>query len=340
MTASQALILGIVQGLGEFLPISSSGHLVLLQKLLGINEGALSFDIFVHFGTLISLIIVMRKRLLTYLREPLGHIPIMVVLGTLPTIAIALVFGNIFDNFFETGASLGVGFIFTAMLLLIAESHKKSETELSRVIRGRETRARDARSGAANAQYGLNERRRRANSGKSVTLKGALIVGVAQGIAVTPAVSRSGSTIAAGIMCDFGRPAAIEFAFLMSIPVTLMAVAQDLLKIVLNRGGTADEVLTAASGAATHIANVSSAAAPIALTQTADAAITAASTIGPLEMAIGFFAAVITGYFAARFMLKAIQKMKLTWFSLYTGLIGVLILCDQIFFGVVFDKFF
>ena len=121
MTALQALILGILQGLSEFLPISSSGHLVLLQKLFGITEGSMSFSILVHFGTLVSLCVVMRDRLLKYLREPLGRVPRMVVLGTVPTVIVVLAFGRIFNDFFETGASLGAGFIFTALVLLLAE---------------------------------------------------------------------------------------------------------------------------------------------------------------------------------------------------------------------------
>ena len=322
MTALQALILGIVQGICEFLPISSSGHLVLLQRLFGINEGALSFDIFVHLGTLVSLAVVMRKRLLGYLREPLGHIPKMVVLGTIPTVIIVLAFNSIFANLFDTGASLGVGFIFTALLLLFAENHSKNESASGRFAY---SGGRSLTAGAQKRRFGYNERRRRTDMEQSVTPAGALVVGIAQGIAVIPAVSRSGSTIAAGIMCDFGRPAAIEFAFLMSIPVTLMAVAQDLLKILIGNANAAK----AANAANAAIGDASAAA--------ANAAVSAA---GAVDMAVGFIAAAITGYFAARFMLRLIQKIKLTWFSIYVGLLGVFILADQLFFGFVFDKLF
>ncbi|MCL2058824.1 MAG: undecaprenyl-diphosphate phosphatase [Oscillospiraceae bacterium] len=335
MTVLQALVLGIVQGLGEFLPISSSGHLVLLQKLFGIEEGAMSFAIFVHLGTLVSLCVVMRERLLKYIREPLGHIPKMVVLGTIPTVVLVLLFEGLLSDLFDTGASLGVGFIFTALLLYFAESHGKSENDFVRALRHRNAgpRQSDASGGGGGGgrlplmgpAYGMNERRR-ADTDKRVTPMGALIVGVAQGIATVPAVSRSGSTIAAGIMCDFGRPAAIEFAFLMSIPVTLMAVAYDLLKMVLGRGGEA-----VAAAAATAAAAAPDAAAEVGA---------AMSAAGPLVMAVGFLAAAISGYFAARFMLRAIQKIKLTWFSLYVGLLGVLILVDQLFIGAVFDKLF
>ena len=333
MTAIQALILGVVQGLGEFLPISSSGHLVLLQKIFGIREGAMSFDIFVHLGTLISLCIVMRKRLLEYLREPLGYIPKMVLLGTVPTVVIAFAFGSFFADLFDTGASLGFGFVYTALILLYAENHRRGESEMrgpgENVMRGpRENVMRgpgeNGMPGGGGPRDRDGGRRDKASVERSVTPAGAVIVGIAQGIAVVPAISRSGSTIAGGVICDFGRFAAIEFAFLMSIPVTLLAVAQDLLKIILSRGGG-----TAAAAAGAAAANADG----------VSAAVNAVSAAGPVEMAVGFLAAAITGYFAARFMLTAIRKIKLTWFSLYVGALGVLILLDQFVFGFVFDKF-
>ena len=340
MSAVQALVLGIVQGLGEFLPISSSGHLVLLQKIFKINEGAMSFDIIVHLGTLLALCIVMRKRLLVYLREPLSHIPKMVVLGTIPTVIIALAFGSFFSKLFDTGISLGVGFIFTALLLYFAETHRKDESEFISNARSLNERSQNMRDSAL---YGVHERRRQSYIEKRVTPAGSLIVGVAQGIAIIPGVSRSGSTIAAGIMCDFGRPAAIEYAFLMSIPVTLMAVAQDVLKLIMNRGGDSAEALGAvasASGAAVGaVASAADAAAGVAA-DAAAVANAASNVAGPIEMVIGFAAALVTGFFAARYILRVIQRIKLTWFSLYVGILGALILLDQLFFGIVFDKIF
>ena len=293
MSVFQALILGVVQGVCEFLPISSSGHLVLLQKLFGVNEGALSFDIIVHLGTLISICFVMREKLAGYLRHPLGRIPKMVVLGTVPTVVIVLIFSSFFKSLFETGLSLGIGFIFTAVLLYIAENHRDNTQDPFQ---------RDSIESAVSPQ-------------------GAVIVGVAQGIAVIPAISRSGSTIAGGIMSNFGRQAAIEFAFLMSIPVTLLAVAQDALKILMSKGPEAAE---AASGAA----------------QAAQASGAAPAAVGPLAMIVGFVASAVVGLFTARFMLTRITKIKLTVFSIYLSALGLLILIDQLFVGAVFDKIF
>ncbi|MDR1060390.1 MAG: undecaprenyl-diphosphate phosphatase [Clostridiales bacterium] len=294
MTALQALILGIVQGLGEFLPISSSGHLVLLQKIFGISEGAMSFDIVVHLGTLVSLLIVMREKIMRYVRHPLGHVPKMVALGTVPTVAIALVFNGLLEGLFESGASLGIGFVFTAALLWYAER------------RSRKGGAATGASAAAGAAAGAGAAREDAGAtgdGRGmdgIRPRDALTVGVAQGIAIVPAISRSGSTIAGGLLSGLGREAAIEYAFLMAIPVTLMAVALDALKIIV-----------AVSGG-------SYAGAP------------------PREMLIGAVAAMVTGLFAAKFMLSMIKKISLSWFAAYVLALGLLVLADQLWFGVFF----
>ena len=287
MTAVQAFILGVLQGVSEFLPISSSGHLVLLQRLFGITEGSMSFSIVVHLGSLAALIVIMRKEIFGYLRHPLGRVPRMVIAATIPTIIIVLIFGRLFSDLFDSGASLGAGFIFTALLLLYAESRKSNKNGM----------------GGEGSWVSVGKPAQNALEDK-ITLKGALIAGVAQGIAVTPAISRSGSTIAAGMISGFGRKAAVEFAFLLSIPVILLAAAQDVLKMIA--GGDAASSISA----------------------------------GPLEMAVGLVASAVTGYFAARFMLTKIHKFNLKWFSLYTGVLGALILADQLFFGLVMDKLF
>jgi undecaprenyl pyrophosphate phosphatase UppP len=352
LTALQALILGIVQGLGEFLPISSSGHLVLLQKIFGISEGAMSFDIVVHLGTLVSLLVVMRKEIMRYARHPLGHVPRMLALGTLPTIAIALAFNGFFEGLFESGASLGVGFVLTAALLWFAESRSGKGAAAQGAAAGQEAAVQSGAAGqGAAARGGLpagakpatgpeptaaqNEVGRGAvvaaqgqgaigaklasgqeptvarsgapspepAQGKGmdgITPRDALAVGVAQGIAIVPAISRSGSTIAGGLLRGLSREAAIEYGFLMAIPVTLMAVALDALKMLI-----------AVSGG--EYAGVPA-----------------------REMLIGAAAAMATGLFAAKFMLSMIRKIKLAWFSAYVLALGVFVLADQLWFGIFF----
>ncbi|MDR1440745.1 MAG: undecaprenyl-diphosphate phosphatase [Clostridiales bacterium] len=290
------MILGIVQGLGEFLPISSSGHLVLVQKIFGVNEGAMSFDIVVHLGTLASLFIVMRKKITQYLRHPLGHVPMMVVVGTIPTVVIALAFYGFFESLFDTGASLGIGFVFTAALLWFAES------------RGAKAHMRAAAAAPQGKAQGNAQGAEAASSaGKrmdGITPRDAIAVGVAQGVAIVPAISRSGSTIAGALLSGLSREAAIEYAFLMAIPVTLMAVALDALKVVMGMS------------AGTYVG------------------------VPAREMLVGAVSAMATGLFAAKFMLAAIRKISLKWFSAYVLALGVLVLADQLWLGIFFDKLF
>jgi undecaprenyl-diphosphatase len=339
LTALQALILGIVQGLGEFLPISSSGHLVLLQRIFGISEGAMSFDIVVHLGTLVSLFIAMREKIARYVRHPFGHVPKMVVLGTVPTVAIALVFNGFLEGLFESGASLGIGFVFTAALLWYAERRSRKGGAAAGAGAGAgagsagsgganaagavagtkggvaaagaadvgagaaEAAGANAASGANAAGAGVAGGVAAAGDGRGmdgIRPRDALAVGIAQGIAIVPAISRSGSTIAGGLLSGLDREAAIEYAFLMAIPVTLMAVALDALKMIM--------------------------------------AVSGGAYVGapPREMAIGAVAAMVTGLFSAKFMLSAIKKISLAWFSAYVLLLGLLVLADQLWFGIFF----
>ena len=297
MTILEAAVLGFVQGVGEFLPISSSGHLVLFQRIFGISEGAMSFDIAVHLGTLAALIAVMRKRLLMYIKNPLGRVPVMVVVGTIPTAAIAFVLEKIISSLFESGASLGMGFLLTASLLWFAETWS-----------GRMAARRERSAGR-----GIGE----ANVGD------ALAIGIAQGVATVPAISRSGSTIAAGLVCGLGREAAVEYAFLLSIPATLLAVANDILGMATG------------SGAAGATAGATAGAAASAAAASADAA-SAAAGVGALPTVVGVLVSMAVGFPAAQLMLRRIRKINLKWFAAYAFALGALILVDQLFIGVLF----
>ena len=101
-----ALILGLVQGLTEFLPVSSSGHLVLLQNIFGIENNVILFDIILHLGTLLAVVIVYRKSLLELIKNPFGKKMRMVILGTIPTLVIALLFKDFFESAFSGGLLL------------------------------------------------------------------------------------------------------------------------------------------------------------------------------------------------------------------------------------------
>ena len=204
MTLLQSILLGIVQGATEFLPVSSSGHLVLFQNILGITNEAgvsamLAYTILLHVGTLFAVCFVFRKDLLNILKKPFSKLTGFLVIATLPAVLAAL-FGDTIENMFG-GGFLGFEFLFTAILLVACELVA-------------------ARGNAA-------EKKRF----KEMKWHDALTMGFMQLVAVLPGVSRSGSTIAGGLFSNLTRTTATRFAFLMSIPAILGSLVFDIKKI-------------------------------------------------------------------------------------------------------------
>ena len=198
MSILEALILGIVQGITEFLPVSSSGHLLLLEKITGISEaeGGAFFSTMLHLATLIAVVIVYRKIILDILKHPLQKLTLYIIIATVPTVIMALLYKTVlseFDAMASDGRLLGVSFLITSLLLVLSDI----------IVKRRAKKAR-----------GLDE----------MTLKDALIVGGMQCIGTLPGVSRSGSTIAGALFTGVDRSAAADFSFLMSIPAILGSV--------------------------------------------------------------------------------------------------------------------
>jgi undecaprenyl-diphosphatase len=200
MSLFQALILGILQGLTEFLPVSSSGHLVLGQHLLNVeNPNMLSFDVYVHFGTLISVCIIFRKDITeialaflhalhskslksSYETNEYFRLGIAVIIGTIPAGIIGLKYHDQIAEAFQDPKLVAVNMIFTGLILF-----------LTRFTRGVEPRRLGMLSG--------------------------FIVGLAQSVAILPGISRSGSTISTGLFLRLSPAMAARFSFLLSIPV-------------------------------------------------------------------------------------------------------------------------
>lgn len=194
MTIIESIILGAVQGLTEFLPVSSSGHLVLFQKIFGLESGALSFDIALHLATALAVIWVFRDELIRLAKNPFSKEVGLLALGTVPAVVFALVFSDFIDRIFASGGTLGFEFLITAGILLFADRYSgKRSLEL-------------------------------------MTAKDALIIGTGQAIAILPAISRSGTTIAAGLVSGLNRETALKFSFLLSIPAILGAGILDAMK--------------------------------------------------------------------------------------------------------------
>ncbi len=215
MTILQALVLGIVQGLTEFIPISSSAHLVLVRWLLGWARGpeAFAFDVLVQVGTLAAVIAYFWRDLLSMAGHVLGGLrrgqPLgtpearlgwWVVVATVPAVALGLLFKDFFEGSFADAASTAVQLIFNGVLLFAAE-------RLTR--RGQRTL-------------------------ETLNAVDAAVIGLAQAAAILPGISRSGATISGALWRGLARPAAARFSFLLSIPVMLGAgvvAASDLFDI-------------------------------------------------------------------------------------------------------------
>lgn len=197
----EALVLGLVQGASEFLPISSSGHLLLLEKA-GIGNEDMFFNIILHVSTLMAVLIALRKKWLPLLKHPLNKTNLNIIVACIPTVALALIFKAFFPSLLE-GDYLGLGFVLTAMLLYIGQNFNLHKTTL-------------------------------------IDTKTSTLSGVLQGIAVLPGVSRSGATISALTFQGIKKEDATTFSFLLSIPIIIgsalyegvdMAVTKTLISI-------------------------------------------------------------------------------------------------------------
>ena len=261
MNVIEAALLGLLQGLGEFLPISSSGHLLLGRMVLGLtideSPAYKMLDILLHVGTLIPVIIVFWKDWWEMLKNPFkSRTLLLLFIASMPT----LVFKVIFDDFIDscdTGWFLGVSFLMTAVFLLVAEYVSSKN----------------------------------ANKTGKVGFFHAIVMGCMQGMALLPGVSRSGSTLAGGLLSGLDRKSGAKFAFMMSAP----AIAGALLlegKDAIENGWISD--------------------------------------LAVVPTIVGVIVAGVTGYIAIRFMLKLMTKISLNWFALYVAILGVIFLALQL----------
>lgn len=261
MSVLQAAILGLIQGLGEFLPISSSGHLLLGRIFMGFNDETAAYkmlDILLHVGTLIPVIIVFWKDWWRILKNPFKSKTLLLLfIASLP----ALGFKFLFDDFLDaadTGWLLGVSFLVTGFLLLFAE-----------MFSSRKNAAVHTRPGFLHA----------------------IVMGVMQGLALLPGISRSGSTLAGGLLSGLDRKSAAKFSFMMSAPAILGS-------LLIEGYGAYKEGLF--------------------------------SALAVVPTLVGIAVACLSGYLAIRFMLRLISHASLNWFALYVALLGVALLILQL----------
>lgn len=276
MTYLESVILGLVQGLAEFLPISSSGHLALLQQFFGIEEDkVLVFAVLLHVGTLISVFIVYWRdiweliielgltirdlctgRGLRLRERPVRKLGVMIIVGTIPTGIMGICFNDFFNSLYNSVIPIGVGLIITGFMLVIAE-----------------------RIGHANR--GIEQ----------MNYRNALFIGFVQGIAITPGISRSGSTLFGSLLCNLDRRFAVKFVFLLSIPSILGSAVME---------------------------------APEAFASGVDMA-----QMGPIL--VGMAVAAVSGLVAIKTMIKIVSNKKLSYFSYYVWVLGAAVVLYGIF---------
>jgi undecaprenyl-diphosphatase len=192
MGVFQAIFLGIVQGLTEFLPVSSSGHLVLVQKIMDISAPTFFFDTLLHGGTLIAVFAALRRDIWNILRRPFQRFTLMLLLATIVTAGLAFLLKDTVEAAFESALWLGPAFLLTSAALFSSELFSR----LPGVFRN------DAEMGWLDAT----------------------IIGALQGIAIIPGVSRSGFTLAGALSRRLERDLAARFSFLLSIPAIVGAL--------------------------------------------------------------------------------------------------------------------
>lgn len=191
------LILAVAQGLTEFLPVSSSGHLVLLQTFLQAREGDIFFDVVLHLGTLGSVLVVYRREVLRLLRfdKPAMQYILALVVGTLPAVAVGLGLKSMIEGLFHSPVFAAGGLFLTAAILFSTRYSRGSTADLPEPWQP-----------------------------KALPLTKAFLIGCSQAMAILPGISRSGSTIATALWLQVPRAEAARFSFLLSIPAIVGAL--------------------------------------------------------------------------------------------------------------------
>jgi len=198
MSLIEAIILGIIQGVSEFLPVSSSGHLLVFHHIFGITaEDNLTFIIVLNMGSLVPLLYVFRKDIWMLIKNPFQKMTALLIVATIPLIVVTLLFEDFIESMFHTIYILPIGFIITGIVLLLSDRIKNNDRDIT-----------------------------------GIRFIDAIIIGCAQAVAVFPGISRSGSTLSATMARGINRESALKFSFLMSIPTAIGAMLFRVTRIV------------------------------------------------------------------------------------------------------------
>lgn len=266
MTDFQALLLGLIQGLTEYLPVSSSGHLTIASELFGVQtEENLTFTVAVHVATVMSTLVILWKEIAWILKglakcedNEETQYALNILISMIPVGIVGLFFKDTVEEIFGSGLLIvGIMLLLTATLLAFSYYAKPRQKD-------------------------------------KISRKDAFIIGLAQAAAVMPGLSRSGSTIATGLLLGNKKERLAQFSFLMVIPPILGEALLDTVKLIKN-------------GAASAFGDISVSA-----------------------MAIGFAAAFIAGCFACKWMINIVRRGKLIYFAIYCAIIGIIVIINSL----------
>lgn len=276
LTYLQAVILGLVQGLTEFLPVSSSGHLALLQHFFGISgDNVLTFTVLLHVGTLISVFFMYWRDILDLIKElfiaiadlltgkglrlderPTRKLGLLMITATIPTAIIGFAFNDFFEGLYGNILFIGIGFLITGTMMFFSERFGSNSKDL-----------------------------------EHMKFRNAVFIGLLQGVAICPGISRSGSTLVGGLTTGLKRDFAVRFAFLISIPAIMGSAVlegKDLIETGIDT-----------------------------------------SIIGPVLA--GMVVAAVSGVIAIKAMIKVVSDKKLKYFSYYVWVLGIVVIAYSAF---------
>lgn len=259
MEILKSIILGIIQGITEFLPVSSSGHLLIFESLLGFSGGGMFYNVLLHVASLLAVFIVFWKDIVNIIKHPFGKEMRQIVIATIPTVILALVVNYLFDDY-ALKVFVGFGFLISSVVILVTS---------------------------------ILQHKNKGLLGGDLTNRKAFIIGVVQGLAVFPGISRSGSTICAGLVQKVDREKSASFSFIISIPVII--------------GGMVFEI---ADGIKYGFGNVQA-----------------------LPCILGFVSAFVVAFASIVLMMKIVRRGNWWGFSIYLFLLSVFVLLNQFVFG-------
>lgn len=285
-----AVFIGLIQGLTEFLPVSSSGHLVLFYNIFNITDNTIFLSVLLHLATLFSILVVYRKDIISLIKKPFCKTNKLLLTSTIPTVVIVLLFESFIKSTFD-GRFLVFGFLITAFILALSEFLSNKQTVMTKnyISKPKNNTIVYKSKTYLNSEFGTDLTKNTFTNNitnLNINYKQAFIIGIAQGCAAFPAISRSGSTIATGLLVGVNKEEMTTYSFLMSIPIIIASMLYELLSV------TSESI----------------------------------KSLPILNLISSFIVSFIFGIIAIKFMIKIVKKQSLTNFSFYLIALSAIIL--------------